>query len=261
MKSSPSTRLAANWVVLAILDVAAVVILALILLLHPNGALIFPGIHQQDFGIRVSLAQLVIEFVSVIALALGIWEFAKAQKKPRLKFLVKISESNGKEIFIRSGDTVELYDPRRNVYDSGASYLGMFTVYLENLGDAPARWIRVSLSTENPLERVRLIRTKDGKLAGQWTRQRNSADLLHQFNGGDDSICFSHPQCVDNVLEWCEEIGSFAVTIRPHTLSPENSFNIATIRLFVEAMECPRQSFEIHFHGMPVSNPLNAVGN
>ena len=123
-----------------IIIVVIAMIIGIILIFFPN------FIRTDSYSDRIGLAQLVMEVTGVFAILLAVWEFSKAQRKPKL------------ELFMEDKNDAPGKFTKRILHDISSrphAHTFRFDLWLDNSGDAPARWINIKLSylsSDNEIE-------------------------------------------------------------------------------------------------------------
>ena len=182
---------------------------AILLLLAPS---IFPLYNLDN---RISLAALFISVASLAALLLAVWEFAQAQRRPKLRLWI--------EPYIDTG----LYGDLTQTHSHWGrqAFEFMFILFLENYGDAPARFVKITIDLHiDPLLAdldTRFFRRGGGldPPSGRWTPSiydetgERCYSHWHTFHGGDDFVSYNHPKKVDRLEPWLDDLGFFTLDI------------------------------------------------
>ena len=123
-----------------------IAILVILTLLAVCIVLFFPSMlpqQVQDIGHRIALGELLTGVAGVFALLLAAWEFRQSQRAPKLRLWMESRiEGNASEptrVFVARCE----YTREASV---GTVYSFPFKLLLENYGDAPARWVKVSIT-------------------------------------------------------------------------------------------------------------------
>ncbi len=176
--------------------------------------------HLQGTGDRLALAQLVISLASLLALLLAAWEFSKAQRRPELHLMLQPIDAG------LYGEPATVYI-LRHIHSSeqgfGTVYKSIFKLVVDNPGDAPARWVKISIELIDPRPPVPRLNPAKSVLerslsyepaSGAWTPAQTVASLAtYVFHGGDDFIVYSRPKKVKALSDWLEDIGHFELKV------------------------------------------------
>jgi len=187
-----------------------------------------PEYLRYDLDLRVSIAQLPIAVASMIALFLAAWEFRQTQKKPKLRLALRVYLEDS--LFFGG-----VYPEPLNLssaYDF--IYMGF---YLDNIGEAAARFIKVSILSDDLKQWVKFdnIAASPARAYSGWKKELNRLD----FNGGEDCIIYSHPQKVSELKNWVDKIGEWKMSA-PNLDENSDAEQVIKLICYLEAYDFPR---------------------
>ena len=208
-------------VALVILAVSTCVILLFIPTLLPEALLGELG-YQSDSGKgnRIGLAQLFIESASLAALLLAAWEFHQAQRKPKLRLWMDQLRNDE-----RVGEPTQTHTVAHEYTsqpEKGRILEFPFLLLLENYGSSAGRWIKVALEVRSGLPPVSVVGPDHAYLkpsakdygVGKWLLDDKGRDTQRcVFHANDSFIAYEHPNRVENLREWMDELGHFVLVI------------------------------------------------
>lgn len=188
---------------IVLLVIVSLVICAILIFFPSN----LPEYLRNDLSNRITLAQLTIEVAGISALLLAAWELYQRQRSPKLRvWITNISEENGQKNEIVRRITTHHAMPT----EDGLGFY--FRLYIENYGNAPARWVRISLNINSFMTSLFAL-SPASPLFDKWAMGDENDTIRWTFHGGDDFIVYDRPKSVKSIDFWLEPIGDFMLEI------------------------------------------------
>jgi len=219
-----------RWIVVFGLFATLLVFVITILLVYPG---LLPE-NLQDASVRIGLAQLCVEFVSLFALLLAIREFSQAQRRPKLKLWI-MPFKNDQPFGELSQASAVKYE-HSSTPGIGRVYGFQFKLYLENYGSAAARWLKISIMLDDNRPPIDLLvstthirrQTKE-LVSGNWAPPSQMETTWLTFHGGDDFIVYDRPKRVKLSHQWLDDLGKFRLFVPVAEVEEETGVEIKLI--------------------------------
>ena len=155
---------------------------------------------------RIGLAQLVIETAGLVAVGFAVWEFSKAQRRPKLDLWLSIHEPSN-----------SLFSPTKELTDKlhrPSSHRFRFHIVLENYGKSIARWVKGSLVLTEPGNNIQChFKLASNDSQKFWDPPQGDPSWLHKFDGRESFIIYSEERGEKHRFGECELLGTFEISV------------------------------------------------